>query len=206
MSLDAVMGFIDDHYDVMSVLRDVIAAMVAEVVTRAEPAVHLLDLRVLEVPAQIPAIDFDGARQMIERDTGRQDIGEPDLAPADERWLVDWALREHRSEFVSVVGCPMGKRPFYTHPDPARPAFSNSFNLVFRGVELVTGGQRLHRYADYVSALAGQDLAPYDGYLEAFRHGMPPHGGLAIGLERWTGAANVREVTLFPRDLHRLTP
>ena len=81
---------------------------------------------------------------------------------------------------------------------------------MFRGLELVTGGQRLHRYADYLAALDGQDLAPFEGYLEAFRHGMPPHGGFAIGLERWiarlTGAANVREVTLFPRDLHRLTP
>jgi nondiscriminating aspartyl-tRNA synthetase len=102
------------------------------------------------------------------------------------------------------------KRPFYTHPDPARPAASNSFDLLFRGLELVTGGQRLHRYEDYLAVLEGTDLQPYEGYLEAFRHGMPAHGGFAIGLERWTarltGAANVREVTLFPRDLNRLTP
>lgn len=74
----------------------------------------------------------------------------------------------------------------------------------------MTGGQRLHRLSDYQAALAGQDLTAFDGYLEAFRHGMPPHGGFAIGLERWvarlTGAANIREVTLFPHDLHRLTP
>jgi len=74
----------------------------------------------------------------------------------------------------------------------------------------VTGGQRLHRYADYVTALEGQSPAPYESYLDAFRYGMPPHGGFAIGLERFVarlvGAANVREVTLFPRDLHRLTP
>jgi len=111
---------------------------------------------------------------------------------------------------VFVTGYPMAKRPFYTHPDPARPAYSNSFDLLFRGVELVTGGQRLHRYGDYVAALRGQDLAPYAGYLDAFRHGMPPHGGFAIGLERFVarlaGLANVREATLFPRDLNRLSP
>ncbi len=106
----------------------------------------------------------------------------------------------------------MAKRPFYTHPDPARPVYSNSFDLLFRGIELVTGGQRLHRYADYLAALAARGLspAPFESYLEAFRYGMPPHGGFAIGLERLlmqlTGAPNLRLTTLFPRDLNRLTP
>jgi len=104
------------------------------------------------------------------------------------------------------------KRPFYTHPDPARPEFSNSFDLLFRGLELMTGGQRLHRYEDSVAALAARGERPeaYVGYLEAFRHGMPPHGGFAIGLERWVArlveAANIRETTLFPRDRTRLAP
>ena len=87
---------------------------------------------------------------------------------------------------------------------------SNRFDLLFRGLELVAGGQRLHHYQAYVDALHGEDLSAFEGYLEAFRHGMPAHGGFAIGLERWVarlaGASNVREVTLFPRDLHRLTP
>jgi len=139
-------------------------------------------------------------------------VGEPDLSPADERWLGEWAQREHGCEFLFVTGFPMVKRPFYTHPDPARPAFSRSFDLLFRGMELVTGGQRLHERADYHAALAGRgaDPAPYASYLQMFDHGMPPHGGFAIGLERWTarltGAANVRQVTAFPRDVHRLTP
>ena len=126
--------------------------------------------------------------------------------------LCAWALATHRSEFLYVTGYPMAKRPFYTHPDPARPAFSNGFDLLFRGLELVTGGQRLNRHADYLTALAqrGEDPAPYASYLDVFAHGMPPHGGFAIGLERWTarltGGANIREVTLFPRDLHRLSP
>jgi nondiscriminating aspartyl-tRNA synthetase len=113
---------------------------------------------------------------------------------------------------VFVTGYPLRKRPFYTHPQPGNPAYSNGFDLLFRGIELVTGGQRLHRYDDYVAALtaAGEPLEPYRGYLDGFRYGMPPHGGFAIGLERFvarlTGAANVREATAFPRDLHRLTP
>jgi nondiscriminating aspartyl-tRNA synthetase len=111
-----------------------------------------------------------------------------------------------------VTGYPLAKRPFYTHPDPQRPQYSNSFDLLFRGLEVTTGGQRLHRYQDYLAALQGrgQDAAPLAWYLEAFRHGMPPHGGFAIGLERWiarlVNVPNVRETTLFPRDRNRLTP
>jgi nondiscriminating aspartyl-tRNA synthetase len=210
VSLDAELGFIDDHRDVMVVLRDVLAAMVAEIAERAAPAVQLLDVRLPDIPPDIPVVGFGDAQRLIEAATGRPTVGEPDLAPADERWLGEWARAEHGSDLVFVTGYPMAKRPFYTHPDPSDAAASNSFDLLFRGLELVTGGQRLHRYQDYLDALDGHDLAPFEGYLEAFRHGMPPHGGFAIGLERWVarlaGAANVREVTLFPRDLHRLTP
>jgi nondiscriminating aspartyl-tRNA synthetase len=198
VSLDVEMGFIRDHRDVMQVLRDVLGGML-ETIEAAD-----LGFVLPKVPSEIPVVDFREAQQMI----GAGD--EPDLAPADERWLGEWALREHASDFVFVTGYPMVKRPFYTHPDPSRPEASNSFDLLFRGLELVTGGQRLHRIEDYEQALAGQDTTPFAGYLETFRYGMPPHGGFAIGLERFvarvTGAANVREVTLFPRDLHRLTP
>jgi nondiscriminating aspartyl-tRNA synthetase len=211
-SLDAELGFIGDHHDVMAVLREAIAGMLAAVRARAHSAVGLLGLDLPEVPARIPEIGFTEAQELIAKQTQRDPRGEPDLAPEDERWLCAWALATHRSEFLYVTGYPMTKRPFYTHPDPARPAFSNGFDLLFRGLELVTGGQRLHRHADYLTALAqrGEDPAPYASYLDVFAHGMPPHGGFAIGLERWTarltGGANIREVTLFPRDLHRLSP
>jgi nondiscriminating aspartyl-tRNA synthetase len=138
--------------------------------------------------------------------------GEPDLSPQDERWLGEWAKQEHGSDFLFVTGYPMRKRPFYTHPDPARSEFSNSFDLLFRGTELITGGQRLHRYQDYLGALsaAGLPVEPFETYLEAFRFGMPPHGGFAIGSERLLmqllALPNVRLATTFPRDLHRLTP
>ena len=212
VSLDAEVGFIDDYRDVMRFARDAVAGMAEGVRTRAAAAVELLDVEVPEVPEEVPVLDFAEAQELIERDTGEQIVGEPDLAPAHERWLGEWARREHESDFVFVTGFPMVKRPFYTHPDPERPAVSNSFDLIFRGLELITGGQRLHRYEDYVAALSarGESVEPYDGYLQAFRYGMPPHGGFAIGLERWVarlvGASNIRETTLFPRDLNRLSP
>jgi nondiscriminating aspartyl-tRNA synthetase len=197
VSLDAELGFIGDHFDVMGVLREAIAGMVEGVRERAAGAVELLGVELPVVPSEIPWMHF--------ADTGVDDI---DLAPADERRLCE----EGGTEFLFVTGFPMAKRPFYTHPEPGRPEFSNSFDLLFRGLELATGGQRLHRYKDYLAALAARELSPepYESYLQAFRYGMPPHGGFAIGLERWvarlTGAKNIRETTLFPRDLHRLTP
>jgi len=211
-SLDAELGFIAGHHDVMDVLRDAIARMATAAGERARPALDLLGLQAPAVPPRIPEIHFADAQELIAARAGRDPRGEPDLSPADERWLGEWARREHGSEFLFVTGYPMAKRPFYTHPDPGRPGYSNGFDLIFRGMELVTGGQRLHQHADYLAALAerGEDPRPYAGYLQVFEHGMPPHGGFAIGLERWTarltGAANVREVTLFPRDLHRLRP
>ncbi|MEV4347311.1 aspartate--tRNA(Asn) ligase [Actinoplanes sp. NPDC049596] len=196
-SLDAEMGFIDDHRDVMAALTRTLSVMMSTIRARTG----------YETPAvlsEIPAVHFREALKIA-----GAPADEPDLAPAHERALGEWARREHGSEFLYVTGYPMRKRPFYTHPDPAEPAYSNGFDLLFRGLEIVTGGQRLHRYEDYVRALKGE-TGPYEGYLDGFRYGMPPHGGWAIGLERFvarlTGIANVREVTAFPRDLHRIAP
>jgi nondiscriminating aspartyl-tRNA synthetase len=192
-SLDGEVGFVHDHFDVMAIVRAVVAGMVDAVRERAGASVELLDIELPEVPPEIPWVHF--------AETGVDDV---DLAPADERRLC-----EEFGELVFVTGYPMAKRPFYTHPEPARPEYSNSFDLLFRGLEIVTGGQRLHRYDDYVAALGGE-TEPYEGYLQAFKYGMPPHGGFALGLERWvarlTGARNIRETTLFPRDLTRLVP
>ncbi len=212
VSLDAEFGFIADHRDVMAMLRDVLVGMVAAVRERACWATELLDVTLPCIPDKVPELHFADAQELIAASAGWDPRGEADLSPADERWLGEWAAREHGSDLLFVTGYPMAKRPFYTHPDPDRPEYSRSFDLLFRGIELVTGGQRLHEYTDYLAALAarGEDPARYEGYLRAFRHGMPPHGGFAIGLERWTarltGAANIREVTMFPRDLHRLSP
>lgn len=211
VSLDAEMGFVTDHRDVMATLERTVRAMARAGAEHgaAEQAGARLPI---EVPMKFPVVHFTEALDLLASEFGSEGLAEPDLAPAHERWLGDWALRTHRSDFLFVVGFPMQKRPFYTRPDPDRPTYSNSFDLLFRGLEIATGGQRLHRYEDYESAMRERQIDPasFAGYLEAFRYGMPPHGGFAIGLERWVrqliGASNVRETTLFPRDLNRLLP
>ncbi|MGC4108112.1 MAG: aspartate--tRNA(Asn) ligase [Thermomicrobiales bacterium] len=213
LSLDAEMGFIRNHQDVMAVVTEVLRGMMASIAgeTRALEA-HALTDALPGVPRSIPQVHFTDALAMVGTATGEDLSAEPDLAPAHERWLGDWAQETHGSDWLFVTGYPMRKRPFYTHPDPTRPAWSNSFDLLFRGQEIMTGGQRLHEYPDYLTALTdrGLDAEPFAGYLEAFRHGMPPHGGFALGVERMiallVGTPNVREVTLFPRDMQRLTP
>jgi nondiscriminating aspartyl-tRNA synthetase len=175
VSLDAELGFIRDHHSVMAVLRDVVAAMASACAGEAPAALELLGVRPPEVPREIPWLDFVEARSLVASATGEDLEGELDLAPAHEGSLGEWARREHGSEFLFVTGYPLAKRPFYTHPDPGRPGGSNGFDLLFRGQELVTGGQRLHRYEDYLAALAerGLDPAGFEGYLEAPRHAAP---------------------------------
>jgi nondiscriminating aspartyl-tRNA synthetase len=203
VSLDVELGFVADHRDVLAVLRDVLAGMVDTIRTEAAGA----GARLPAVPEEIPMIHFRDALTLVGADPD-----EPDLAPEHERQIGRWALDEHGSDFVAVEGYPARKRPFYTHPELGDPRFTNSFDLLFRGLELVTGGQRLHEYSDYARALTdrGEPTDAYEPYLQAFRHGMPPHGGFAIGLERWVArlvdADNVRRTALFPRDLHRLAP
>lgn len=204
LSLDAEMGFIHDHHDLIPVVREVLAGMMTAMtsVERQAP---------VEIP-EVPHIHFADALVLVGEELGQDLRDEPDLAPEHERWLGEWAAREHGSQWLFVTGYPMRKRPFYTHPQPDDARWSNSFDLLFRGLEIMTGGQRLHRHADYLAALdeRGIDLEPFRGYLEAFRYGMPPHGGFALGVERMirqiVGASNVRDVMLFPRDMSRLAP
>src|SRR5256714_1239320 len=212
VSLDAEFGFIENHFTVMALLRDVIAGILTTLHEGYSAETNLLHLQMPAVPREIPHIFFADAQELIFQRYGTDVRGEPDLSPQDERCLGEWAQQEFGSDFLLVTGYPMRKRPFYTHPDPERPEFSNSFDLLFRGTELVTGGQRLHLYSDYIAALekAHLPIEPFESYLEAFRYGMPPHGGFAIGLERLlmqlTGVPNIRLTTTFPRDLTRLTP
>jgi nondiscriminating aspartyl-tRNA synthetase len=212
VSLDVEFGFIENHFSVMALLREVVAGIFTTLNEQYAAELNLLNARLPAVPAQIPYIDFVAAQELIYQQHGVDVRGEPDLSPQDERWLGQWAQEEHDSDFLYVAGYPMVKRPFYTHPNPERPEQSNSFDLLFRGTEMVTGGQRLHRYEDYQAALTRHGLPeePFAAYLDAFRYGMPPHGGFGMGLERvlmqLLDLPNLRLATLFPRDLTRLTP
>jgi nondiscriminating aspartyl-tRNA synthetase len=211
-SLDLEMGFIENHFTVMQMLTRVLRGMMCTIEEKAAASLKLLELTLPQVPNEIPHLHFKEAQERYFEATGDDQRAEPDLSPVQERWLGEWAWREYQSDFVFVTGYPMVKRPFYTHADPDQPEYSRSFDLLFRGLELVTGGQRLHQYADYLAALEIRSLSPepLETYLAAFKHGMPPHGGCAIGLERFvaqlTGVANIREVTLFPRDMTRISP
>jgi nondiscriminating aspartyl-tRNA synthetase len=212
VSLDVEFGFIEDHTTVMALLGEVIAGMVGELQRTCPGELALLGVGLPDIPARIPSIFFPEAQQLLLERYGLDCRGEPDLAPEHERMLGQWASEVYGSDFLFVTGYPTSKRPFYTHPSPADPRYSNSFDLLFRGMELVSGGQRLHRYQDYLATMQARGIAPepFAEYLKGFRYGIPPHGGFAIGLERFLmqllGLPNLRLAAIFPRDLNRVVP
>ena len=212
VSLDVEFGFIENHFTVMALVEELFTAIFEHLAQHNETELKLLDVKMPVTNGSFPHIHFREALELITAETGERVIGATDLSPQHERWLGEWAYRTHGSDFLFVVGYPMVKRPFYTHPNPAAPEWSNSFDLLFRGTELITGGQRRHIYSDYLNALAeaGLSAEPFAHYLDAFKFGMPPHGGFAIGLERLImqlcQLPNVKLATLFPRDMQRLAP
>jgi nondiscriminating aspartyl-tRNA synthetase len=209
-SLDFEMGFIRDEQDVISMQVGLIRHICREVADRCAAEIELLGARVPEVGEKIPQVTFKEAVKLVESSGHPLPAG--DLDPEGERRLSEWALKEHGSEFLYVVGFPLAYRPMYTFFRADDPAVSRSFDLLFRGLEITTGSQRIHDHDLLVQKMRerGLDPAKYAGYLTIFKHGMPPHGGLAIGLERLTmqllGLTNVKEATLFPRDRRRLEP
>jgi nondiscriminating aspartyl-tRNA synthetase len=211
VSLDLEFGFINDHRDVIRLVEDVLREMMDDMRKNCPTELALYDATVPVIDS-IPIVTFRDAQQIILDEFGEDCREEPDLSPQHERWLDEWARKEYGSEFLWVEGYPTEKRPFYTMPDPGDPTVTHSFDLLFRGLELITGGQREHRHDHLVRVMEQRGIGrgPFEGYLEAFRFGMPPEGGCAIGLERFVaqlvGAANVRDITAFPRDINRLAP
>ncbi|NQV93401.1 aspartate--tRNA(Asn) ligase [Candidatus Kaiserbacteria bacterium] len=197
-SLDAEFGFIKDHTDVMAVLTDVMKHINKSIDGD------------LKIPEEIPVMKLREAQALISKETGEDCTEEPDLEPAHERWLSEYALKEFNSDFIFITHYPVSKRPFYTYEDEDDKGFTKSFDLLLRGVEITTGGQRVHNYDEYLRKLKEKGLNPegFSFYLQAFKNGMPPHGGWGMGLERLTqkilNLDNVKEATLFPREMNRI--
>lgn len=158
----------------------------------------------------IPRLSLKEAQEVIFKEFGRDSRGEKDLSPADEVDLCTWARKVHKSDFVTITHFPTQKRAFYTMPDPKNPSYSLSYDLLFRGVEILSGSQRINDYDKLVGAIKerGMDPQAFEIYLQAFKYGMPPEGGFSFGLERLTmkvlELGNVREASLFPRDMERV--
>mgnify|MGYP003393095383 CR=1 FL=1 len=150
------------------------------------------------------------AQEIIYKETGRDARNEKDLSPQDETEICNGALKNHRRDFVTITHFPTKKRAFYTQPDPANPEYSLSYDLLFRGVEILSGSQRINDYSQLVKTIQDRGMDPknFEMYLMAFKYGMPPEGGFSFGLERLTksilGLENIREASLYPRDMERV--
>jgi len=212
VSLDIEMGFIQDHTDVMAMLTGVLRHIFNRLTQVCLRELELLKVKVPSIGQMIPALRLPDAQELIFKRYGEDCRGEPDLAPQHEEWLCEYAAQELGSELLFITHYPTSKRPFYAMPDDEDPTLTKSFDLLFRGCEVVTGGQRIHRYEQLLENARKWGINPEDiaGYLQAFKFGMPPHGGFGMGLERLlmqlTGLKNLREATLFPRDLTRVAP
>jgi nondiscriminating aspartyl-tRNA synthetase len=208
-SLDLEMGFIHGPEDVIAVEREILTEMFENVRQVCGAQLAQFDTYLPSL-LNVPIWTFEECLDRMKRAYGRTDLVD-DLTPEAERRLCTLAEQDTGVAAVFVLGFPLSGRPFYTSPSRDGHAAAG-FDLLFRGVEITTGGQRLHRRADLEQALRQRGVEPraFESHLRMFDLGMPPHGGLAIGAERLTaqvlGLRNVREATLYPRDVHRLTP
>ena len=159
---------------------------------------------------KIPRLKMREVQDIIFKEYGRDVRGEKDLAPQDEIDICKWALEKYGSDLVTVTHYPTKKRAFYTMPDPKDPEFSLSYDLLFRGVEMLSGSQRINDYDELMAEIEnrGMDSKNFEMYLMAFKYGMPPEGGFSFGLERLTknilNLENIRQATLYPRDMERV--
>lgn len=208
VSLDVEMGFIESEHDLMDLEVEILRHIFTGVAETCPAILEQWGARVPEPGSleSIPRISHDEAKAVAKERLGKRVF---EINPEAERVLCDWALEEAGVEAVFVHGFPRKKRPFYTYPDGIK---TKSFDLLFRGLEITTGGRRIHEYAMLLETLPKFGLTEEGmaDYLEIFKYGCPPHGGFAIGLERLTqqilGLANVKEASLFPRDRKRIRP
>ncbi len=203
ISMDAEMGFINSWEDLMDMAEIVITNILSEV---SKLGVE----NVPQIKTKIPRLKLSEAQEILFKKTGKDHRGQPDLDPADEKELCNFAKEETDAPFVFVTHYPVSKRPFYTMPDKEDTKNTLSFDLLGFNEEWVTGGQRINDYQTLLERIKkkGNIASDFDIYLQAFRYGMPPEGGFAMGVERITrnimGLSNIREASLFPRDMERI--
>ncbi len=217
-SMDLEMGPIRGFEDVMQMEATMLAHVITSVRQNCAEAFELLNKSGVlqqdlpDLSGGIPQVKFADAKVMIADRFGKQSTDDHDLEPEDER-LISQAVRDQTgSEFVFVTHYPWAKRPFYAKRDPENRDVTKSFDLLFRGLEITTGGQRINNYDEQVQAMIDKGLNPsgFEQFLRLHQLGTPPHGGLGLGLERLTmqltGVDNIKRATLFPRDMGRLQP
>lgn len=212
LSMDLEMGFIDSFSDIMDLEEKFLAFLIGKLKTDCREEFELLGAKIPSAAKRIPRFKLTEVQKILEKEYKVKCVGDPDLDPNHEKMICEYATEKLGSEFVFVTHYPSKKRPFYAMDDPKNPKETLSFDLLFRGLEVTTGGQRMHLYKDYLSKMESRGMNPdnFKDYLTAFKYGMPPHGGLALGAERLTARLleldNIREASLFPRDINRLRP
>lgn len=211
ISMDFEMGFINGFEDIMNMETGALKYIMNLLKTEYAEEVALLKADIPEI-TEIPCIKFMDAKDIIINKFHYTPSDMKDFDPAEEEMLGKYAKKELNSDFLFVTHYPSKKRPFYTMDDPTDPEYTLSFDLLFRGLEITSGGQRIHDYNEQVAKMkkCGMNPEAFETYLMLHKYGAPPHGGLGIGLERLTmhllGFKNVREATMFPRDINRVTP
>jgi nondiscriminating aspartyl-tRNA synthetase len=210
-SLDFEMGFISGFEDVMATEAAMLKQTMALLASEYAPELKELGAKLPDISA-IPCVRFMEAKEILSSNLKHNVADYYDFEPVEEQLLCDYIFKETGSEFVFVTHYPSAKRPFYAMDDPEDPKYTLSFDLLFRGLEVTTGGQRIHDYDRQVEKMAARGMDPegFASYLLCHRSGLPPHGGLGLGLERLTmkllGLDNVRRACLYPRDIKRLEP
>ena len=210
-SLDFEMGYIDGFEDVMAMETAMLQYVMKLLSKEYEKELLMLKVTLPDV-SKIPAVTFKQAKELVSEKYSRPIRNPYDLEPEEENLIGRYFKEEFGSDFVFVTHYPSKKRPFYAMDDPQDPKYTLSFDLLFRGLEITTGGQRIHDYDAIIKKMEARGMDPEElaSYLMIFKYGMPPHGGLGIGLERLTmrllNEQNVRETTMFPRDVTRLEP
>lgn len=212
ISLDAEMGFIQDYCDITKTLNRILREMFKMIGEGGQEFLKLHEIELSEVPEEIPYLKLSEAREIVKKKYNYEIPEETDIDPEGERLASQYAKEEFNSDFLFITHYPWKDRPFYTMPSREDEKETYGFDLIYKGVEIVTGGQRIHLYDQLIENMEkkGVSSVGLESYIETFKFAMPPHGGWAIGSERLLqhilNLKNIKEGVLFPRDVKRLNP